>query len=377
VPHHRGDVALYRAWLCHPWAVIRPTRADPAVSAPAGDRSQPVTPSRPVDPRRDDERACARRLEGYADFRVADEQPLTASWDPQPVSRHGVSRPHAAKPHGSRRLARAVSTYGWRVYAVPVLVALTVLAVLDAVRSPLLPSSDPASSASGSAGNPLIPNPVSGPGFAAAKASAELPGGGPFTVRGAGTWRVIPGAGAPFGMGRLFTYTVEIEDGVELEGGPAGFATTVDSTLRNPKSWIGSGRYQFQRIDDGGVADLRISLTSQETTRRLCGFQIPFDASCWKPGNHRVVINAARWARGAVAFQGNVVQYQQYAVNHEVGHGLGFGHIACDGPGHLAPVMMQQTWGVADNYLAALGTDHVTGDGLVCQPNAWPFPTVN
>jgi hypothetical protein len=24
-----------------------------------------------------------------------------------------------------------------------------------------------------------------------------------------------------------------------------------------------------------------------------------------------------------------------------------------------------------------LGTDRVNPDGLVCQPNAWPFPTVN
>ncbi|MGH3575107.1 MAG: DUF3152 domain-containing protein, partial [Pseudonocardiaceae bacterium] len=225
--------------------------------------------------------------------------------------------------------------------------------------------------------DPLISNPVFSPGFAAVKASAELPGGGPFAVQGAGTWRVIPGAGAPFGAGRLFTYTVEIEDGVDLEGGPAGFAATVDSTLQNPKSWIGSGRYRFQRIDDSRAATLRISLTSQQTTRRLCGFQIPFDASCWRPADHRVVINTGRWARGAVAFQGNVVQYQQYAVNHEVGHGLGFAHVACETNGRLAPVMMQQTWGVADDYLAALGTDHVTPDGLTCQPNAWPFPTVN
>jgi len=151
----------------------------------------------------------------------------------------------------------------------------------------------------------------------------------------------------------------------------------VDSTLNNPKSWIGSGRYRFQRIDDSRAATLRISLTSQLTTRRLCGFRIPFDASCWQPDDHRVVINTARWARGAVAFQGNVVQYQQYLVNHEVGHGLGFPHIACEATGRLAPVMMQQTWGVADDYLAVLGTDRVTADGLVCQPNAWPFPTVN
>jgi hypothetical protein len=300
---------------------------------------------------------------------IADEQPLAASWDPQaePVPRHGPDR-------RSSRLSRALSAYGWRVYALPILVVLTALAVLDVARSPQLPADQ--AGASGAARHPLIPNPVSGPGFDAVKISAELPGGGQFTVLGTGTWRVIPGAGEPFGTGQLLTYTVEIEDGVELEGGPTGFAATVDSTLGNPKSWIGSGRYEFRRIDDGRGAALRISLTSQETTRRLCGFRIPFDASCWRPEEHRVVINTARWARGAVAFQGNVVQYQQYVVNHEVGHGLGFPHIACDGPGRLAPVMMQQTWGVADDYLAALGTDHVTADGLVCQPNAWPFPTV-
>ncbi len=303
------------------------------------------------------------------DSLIADDQPLAASWEP-PVG--------SAPRHGSSRrggwLARAVSTYGWRIYALPVLVVLTVLAVLDAARSSLLPVDLP--QASGAAPDPLIPNPRSGPGFDAAKMSAELPGGGPFAVQGAGSWRVSPGAGAPFGSGKLFTYTVEIEDGVELEGGPAGFASTVDSTLRNPKSWIGSGRYQFQRVDNSRTVALRISLTSQETTRRLCGFRIPFDASCWKPEERRVVINTARWARGAVAFQGNLVQYQQYLINHEVGHGLGFPHIACDGPGRLAPVMMQQTWGVSDDDLAALGTDHVTPDGLTCQPNAWPFPTV-
>jgi hypothetical protein len=298
---------------------------------------------------------------------IADDQPLAASWDPPAGPRHGVAR----RPN---RLSRMVSIYGWRVYALPVLVALTVFVVHDVARSPRLPAQR---AGAADAGDPLIPNPLSGPGFDAAKVSAELPGGGPFSVRGVGTWRVIPGGDMPFGTGQLFTYTVEIEDGVELEGGPLGFAATVDSTLRNPKSWIGSGRYQFQRIDNPRTAVLRISLTSQETTRALCGFRIPFDASCWQPDAHRVVINTARWARGAVAFQGNVVQYQQYVVNHEVGHGLGFPHIACDAQGHLAPVMMQQTWSVADNDLAALNTDHVTPDGLVCQPNAWPFPTVN
>jgi hypothetical protein len=69
----------------------------------------------------------------YGGSRIADTELLAASWDPmpEPVSRDG----------DSGRLARAVSTYGWRVYALPVLVVLTVLVVLDAAgSSALLPS---------------------------------------------------------------------------------------------------------------------------------------------------------------------------------------------------------------------------------------------
>ncbi|MBA3575919.1 MAG: DUF3152 domain-containing protein [Actinomycetota bacterium] len=266
--------------------------------------------------------------------------------------------------------------YGWWAYTLPVLVVLTGLAVLDSARTPASETAVPAGQQRASQQpRPLIPNPGGG-GFAAAKVSAELPGGGPFTEQGSGTWTVVPGAGPQFGTGRLVTYTVEVEDGVELVGGPEGFAVTVDATLQNPKSWIGSGEYAFQRIDDPRAANIRITLTSQLSQRAMCGFVIPYDASCWKSELNQVVLSTARWARGSVAFQGNVVQYQQYMVNHEVGHGLGFPHIGCAEAGRLAPVMMQQTWGLANDYLAALGTDGVTADGKVCEPNAWPFPTV-
>ncbi|MGQ0774715.1 MAG: DUF3152 domain-containing protein [Pseudonocardiales bacterium] len=362
-----------------------PTRADPAGRPPEIGRSRPAASHRPISPRSGDERVSVRRGDRRVGARSADHQPLAASWDPRPPR---APRHRSVGRRGGGRLSRTVSVYGWRIYLLPLLVALTVLALLDVVGSSarLMPSERAASGAvgdplapEGSEGGryPLIPNPVGGPGFEAAKASAELPGGEEFTAAGDGTWQVVPGVGAPYGTGRLFTYTVEVEDGVELVGGPQGFAMTVDNTLNNPKSWIGSGRYRFQRIDDSAGADLRISLTSQLTTREVCGYRIPFDASCWKGDEHRVVINLARWVRGAVAFQGNVVQYQQYVVNHEVGHGLGLSHTPCDVSGQLAPVMMQQTWGVSNDYLAALGTDNVASDGQVCEPNAWPYPTVN
>ncbi|HEY2766489.1 MAG TPA: DUF3152 domain-containing protein [Pseudonocardiaceae bacterium] len=354
--------------------MIRPTRTYPEEPALAGSLSRPLAANRPT---------------GLGDEwcpRPSSPPQLVPTPAPQPIptpAPQPVPTPHRHRTRRGRRgrLDR-LRAYGWRVYALPALVALTALAVLDVVRSPAAPSAsgqlstfDDTPGHDDRGRNPLIPNPVGGPAFHEVKAAAELPDGGPFTAQGAGTWRVVPGAGAPFGAGHLVTYTVETEDGVELEGGPQGFATTVDNTLNNPKSWIGSGKYQFQRVDDSRAADLKISLTSQLTTRTVCGFQIPFDASCWKAKDRRVVINVARWLRGAVAFQGNVVQYDQYVVNHEVGHGLGLQHVPCPTNGQLAPVMMQQTWGVGDDYLATLGTDQVTADGQTCEPNAWPFPT--
>lgn len=272
-----------------------------------------------------------------------------------------------------------MSTYGWRAYALPVLVVLTALAVFDSARTgaPQAPARTDGQPPAAKGTEPLIPNPGGGPSFAAAKAAAELPGGGPFTEQGAGTWTVVPGAGSQFGTGQLRTYTVEVEDGVQLPGGPEGFAATVDATLQDPRSWVGSGEYAFQRIGDPRAADIRITLTSQLTQRSICGFTIPFEGSCWEGDDNQVVINTARWGRGAVAFEGNVVQYQQYVINHEVGHGLGFPHRPCEETGQLAPIMMQQTWGVSNDYIAALGTDRVVADGKVCEPNAWPFPTVN
>lgn len=320
------------------------------------------------------------RRAGSVSTRTRGGEPLVASWDPSVDPDQRIDELRRQGPRRRGRLRRALDTYGWRVYAVPVLIVLTVLALYDATSDSSDGGGDGGETHNHVAGGgegPLVPNPDASVGYDRAKASAELPGGGPFTEAGAGTWTVVPGAGPQIGTGRLLRYTVEIEDGVAVTGGPEGFAATVDATLADPRSWVGSSQYAFQRIDDSAAADLRISLTSQQTTRSTCGFSIPFDSSCWKGDQKRVTVNNARWARGAVPFEGNLVLYQQYVVNHEVGHALGFQHVPCDVHDRLAPVMMQQSWGVSNDYLAALGTDNSKADGRVCRPNAWPYPAVN
>ncbi len=138
----------------------------------------------------------------------------------------------------------------------------------------------------------------------------------------------------------------------------------------------------LRRVDraSGSVSpDFRVSLTSQATARQLCGFGIPYDVSCFTVPQRRVVINVARWGRGAGAFDGDLWTYRQYAINHEVGHALGHDHQDCPAGGAPAPVMMQQTFGTANDYLAALTNADPQGmliprDGAVCVPNPWPHP---
>ncbi|MGW4485657.1 DUF3152 domain-containing protein [Amycolatopsis sp. NPDC004368] len=210
--------------------------------------------------------------------------------------------------------------------------------------------------------------------------SAALPDGAPFAATGAGTWHVVPGAsGAREGTGaELLTYTVEAEDGIG--GDDQAFATEVDATLADLRSWIGLGAVSLLRVDAPDARpDFRVSLTSPGTSRRpdLCGAAIPFDTSCNLPERKRVVINLARWVRGAHAYDGHLADYRHYAVNHEVGHALGHGHAGCPADGGPAPVMMQQTFGLSDDHLARLNRSDpsagspVVADGKVCRANPW------
>ena len=109
-------------------------------------------------------------------------------------------------------------------------------------------------------------------------------------------------------------------------------------------------------------------------TPDLCGFEVPLEASCYNRWAARVLINEARWVRGAMAYGTDLAGYRTYAINHEVGHALGYRHESCPADGAPAPVMMQQSWSTADDDLHLLDTQTIPADGHACVANPYPRP---
>ena len=100
------------------------------------------------------------------------------------------------------------------------------------------------------------------------------------------------------------------------------------------------------------------------------------ETSCFYNDGGRVVLNESRWVRGATPFNGDIGGYRQYLINHEVGHGIGYeAHEACREDGALAPIMMQQSFGVANSEIMALDPQTKANRTFVCRPDPWPFPT--
>lgn len=164
--------------------------------------------------------------------------------------------------------------------------------------------------------------------------------------RGPGTFEVA--AAAPLGSQDGVTYRVEVEQGLPFSS--VDVARLVEATLSDQRGW--ATRHTLVRVDSH--ADLRIVLATPETADGLCA---PLDTdgrlSC-RNGDD-VVLNAWRWQFGADGYTGDLRAYRRYVINHETGHALGYPHVGCPGPGELAPVMLQQTKGLAG-----------------CRPNPWP-----
>jgi len=294
-------------------------------------------------------------------------------------ARHGI---HSTRvTYGARSAHRSmaevwqdfVHRYGWRAYALPVLIVLTVAALLSITDV----AGRVAGSPSHHRDNAAPPPPVAS-GSMTLKAdapngkvngtvlhAAALPSGPPYTMQGAGTFRVLPGRSPVVGTGDLYRYSVEIENGITGVDVPQ-FEKLVVQTLSDPRSWAGHG-VAVQRVDSGRI-DFHVSLTSAMTVRSLCGYEVQVETSCYAaagattPAN-RVVLNVARWVRGSTAYVGDLAAYRIYMINHEDGHAMGHLHAHQCLPGGLAPVMMQQTFG-----LRSAATNQL------CEANPWPYP---
>ncbi|MGW4345751.1 DUF3152 domain-containing protein [Streptomyces sp. NPDC004690] len=181
-------------------------------------------------------------------------------------------------------------------------------------------------------------------------------------LKGSGKFETVPGFAKAPGTGRKYTYRVDIEQGLGLEG--QLFADAVQKTLNDHRSWAHGGARTFERISSGRP-DFVITLASPGTTAAWCaksGLDTTEDnVSCDSAATERVMINAYRWAQGSKTYGDAMYAYRQMLINHEVGHRLGYNHVTCQKDGALAPVMQQQT-----KFL-----DH---DGIHCLPNAWPYP---
>ncbi|MGW0335147.1 DUF3152 domain-containing protein [Streptomyces sp. NPDC003011] len=182
------------------------------------------------------------------------------------------------------------------------------------------------------------------------------------TLDGSGKFDAVTGVDKAPGPGQKYTYRVDVEQGLGLDG--ELFAQAVHKTLNDDRSWAHNGASAFERVYSGRT-DFVITLASPGTTAEWCaksGLDTTVDnVSCDSAATERVMINAYRWAQGSTTYGDAIHAYRQMLINHEVGHRLGHGHVTCDKDGELAPVMQQQT-----KFL-----DH---DGIRCKANPWPYP---
>ena len=283
------------------------------------------------------------------------------------------------------RLHDFVVRWGWRAYAIPLLAVITVVALLSSTSSGN-PTATPVADSQhdgGGVGKAATSTkaPVLAPSHITLQSDApganavtkipkgySLPAGAAYTKQGDGTFRVLKGTSPVIGdSGRLYRYSIDVENGVD-DVDLAQFQQIVMTVLSDKRSWTGHG-VRLERVDSGHV-DFHVTMTSAMTVRKLCGYTIPVETSCYAAASggttpvNRVVFDDARWVRGAIAYLGDLTTYREYMINHEDGHALGHEHAHQCLPGGLAPAMMQQTFGLRSSTTNQL-----------CQANPWPYPT--
>lgn len=149
---------------------------------------------------------------------------------------------------------------------------------------------------------------------------------------------------------KVVTYSV-VADGVPASR-LAVVRRSLVETYQDARGWRASG-VKLVRVARGGSFTVVLAAPSRVPRySSVCSTRF----SC-RVGRH-VILNDARW-RGATrtwrAAHRSLRDYRHMVVNHETGHWFGKNHAGCSTRGSLAPVMMQQSKGLAG-----------------CKPNPWP-----
>jgi hypothetical protein len=172
-----------------------------------------------------------------------------------------------------------------------------------------------------------------------------------FAANGPGTYVYAGGQSAVMGTaGVLRRYRVAIE--IETPVPVGEFAARVDAILGDARSWIAGRNVRLQRVGgSAGGYDFTVYLVTPGTANKQCkagGYDIVWRGEPYTSCRvgAKVIINIARYLTGVPDYGAPLEVYQEYAINHEVGHALGHGHELCPGKGKPAPVMQQQTFGL-------------------------------
>lgn len=138
--------------------------------------------------------------------------------------------------------------------------------------------------------------------------------------------------------GRTVQFSVEVEEATELD--PDTVAAVVEDALYDERSWARDLDLRRVAPEDASIHVIVATPDSVDAMCRRAGLDTNGWLSCWS--GSAAAINIDRWTDGIAHFD-DLDQYRRYVVNHEVGHGLGYGHRDCPGRGRVAPLMQQQT----------------------------------
>ena len=207
------------------------------------------------------------------------------------VARRGAASFGGGDPTMRDLLRDFVRRYGWRAYALPVLVVVTVAALLTArtgtpaggrgergaagdrdvhtSRPTPCRRSPPTTTCSSRTTRPATPR---------RSRRARCPRAPTTRWRATGRTGCSRAPARRSAAGTLYRYEIEVENGISGVD-TAQFATMVQQTLADKRSWSGHG-VAVQRVDSGPV-DFHVSLTTPMTVRKYCGYTIKVESSCY------------------------------------------------------------------------------------------------